>query len=161
MSATGGTRPLTGGSDQAAVDRIRSAGGDVIVSVGGWSGATLREKCSSVAQLAAAYQKVVSAYQLRAIDIAFGTTTTGPDATAYAHIGLTSMNGRTDDSGERVRVADFKTMLAYARQHHIARLTFWSANRDRPCGSGTGGDSCSGVPQQPYDYLKVFTQNTG
>ena len=40
-------------------------------------------------------------------------------------------------------------MLAYAQQHHIARLTYWSVNRDRPCGSGTGGDSCSGVSQQP------------
>ncbi|MGC0399105.1 hypothetical protein RKD27_001749 [Streptomyces sp. SAI-126] len=71
------------------------------------------------------------------------------------------MNGRTDDSGERVRVADFRTMLAYAQQHHIGRLTYWSVNRDRPCGSSTDGDSCSGVTQQPYDYLKVFTQYTG
>ncbi|MER6072705.1 alpha-galactosidase [Streptomyces sp. NPDC001817] len=247
-----GTRPLTGGSDQAAIDRIRSAGGDVIVSVGGWSGAKLGERCSSASALAGAYQKVINAYRLRALDIdientewsnatvrqrvvdalktvkannpglktviTFGTTTSGPDATgvdmiqraarsglandvwcvmpfdfgggttnmgtlttqameglkarvkaaygyddatAYAHIGLSSMNGKTDDSGERVRVADFRTMLAYARQHHIARLTYWSANRDRPCGSGTDGDSCSGVPQQPYDYLKVFTQYTG
>ncbi|MGW0208714.1 alpha-galactosidase [Streptomyces sp. NPDC003233] len=247
-----GSRPLTGGSDQSAIDHIRSAGGDVIVSVGGWSGAKLGEKCSSASALAGAYQKVINAYRLKALDIdientewsnaavrqrvvdalktvkannpglrtviTFGTTTSGPDATgvdmikraarsglandvwcvmpfdfgggattmgtlttqamdglkarvkaaygyddatAYAHIGLSSMNGRTDDSGERVRVADFRTMLAYARQHHIARLTYWSANRDRPCGSGAGGDSCSGVSQQPYDYLKVFTQYTG
>ncbi|MCC5476358.1 alpha-galactosidase [Streptomyces sp. NPDC059680] len=247
-----GTRPLTGGGDQSAVNRIRSAGGDVIVSVGGWSGAKLGEKCSSASALAGAYQKVINAYRLKALDIdientewsnatvrqrvvdalktvkannpglktviTFGTATSGPDATgvdmikraarsglandvwcvmpfdfgggttnmgtlttqameglkarvkaaygyddatAYAHIGLSSMNGKTDDSGERVRVADFRTMLAYARQHHIARLTYWSANRDRPCGSGTDGDSCSGVPQQPYDYLKVFTQYTG
>ncbi len=54
------------------------------------------------------------------------------DATAYAHIGLSSMNGKTDDSGELVRVADFKTMLVYAQQHHIGRLTYWSVNRDRP-----------------------------
>ncbi|MGW7526166.1 alpha-galactosidase [Streptomyces sp. NPDC054783] len=247
-----GTRPLTGGGDQSAINRIRSAGGDVIVSVGGWSGAKLGEKCSSASALAGAYQKVINAYGLKALDIdientewsnatvrqrvvdalttvkannpglktviTFGTATSGPDATgvdmikraarsglandvwcvmpfdfgggtanmgtlttqaveglkarvkaaygyedatAYAHIGLSSMNGKTDDSGERVRVADFRTMLAYARQHHIARLTYWSANRDRPCGPGTDGDSCSGVSQQPYDYLKVFTQYTG
>ncbi|MEU1400777.1 alpha-galactosidase [Streptomyces sp. NPDC005728] len=247
-----GSRPLTGGSDQSAINAIRSAGGDVIVSVGGWSGAKLGEKCSSAAALAGAYQKVVSAYRLKVLDIdientewsnatvrrrvvdalktvkadnpglktviTFGTTTGGPDSTgvdmikraadsglandvwcimpfdfgggtttmgtlttrameglkarveaaygyddttAYAHIGLSSMNGRTDDSGERVRVADFRTMLAYARQHHIARLTYWSVNRDRPCGPGTDGDSCSGVSQQPYDYLKVFAQYTG
>jgi polygalacturonase len=247
-----GSRPLTGGSDQSAIKAIRSAGGDVVVSVGGWSGAKLGEKCSSAAKLAGAYQKVIDAYGLKVLDIdientewssatvrqrvvdalktvkaanpglktviTFGTTTGGPDstgadmikraansglandvwcimpfdfgggstnmgrlttqameglkakvkaaygysdATAYAHIGLSSMNGRTDDSGERVRLADFKTMLAYAREHHIGRLTFWSVNRDRPCGSGTDGDACSGVSQQPYDYLKVFTQYTG
>jgi hypothetical protein len=71
------------------------------------------------------------------------------------------MNGKTDDSGELVRVTDFKTMLAYAQQHRIARLTYWSVNRDRACGSGSAGDACSGVSQQPYDYLKVFAQYTG
>ncbi|OIJ97438.1 chitinase [Streptomyces sp. MUSC 14] len=247
-----GSRPLTGGSDQSTVDRIRSAGGDVIVSVGGWSGAKLGEKCTSAGALATAYQKLITAYRLHAIDIdientewtnatvrqrvidalktvkannpglktviTFGTTTTGPDATgvdmiqraarsglqndvwcvmpfdfgggtttmgtlttravdglearvkaaygysdttAYARIGLSSMNGKTDDSAERVRTADFRTMLAYAQQHHIARLTYWSVNRDRPCGSGTDGDACSGVSQQPYDYLKIFTRYTG
>ncbi|MER6352327.1 glycosyl hydrolase family 28 protein [Streptomyces sp. NPDC001634] len=247
-----GTRPLTGGNDQAKINAIRAAGGDVMVSVGGWSGAKLGEKCSSAPALAAAYQKVISAYGLKALDIdientewsnatvrqrvidalkivkadnaglktviTFGTTTDGPDSTgvdmikrgaasglandvwcimpfdfgggttnmgalttqameglkarvksaygysdsaAYAHIGLSSMNGRTDDSGERVRVADFKTMLAYAQQHHIARLTYWSVNRDRACASGSDGDACSGVTQQPYDYLKVFARYTG
>jgi len=68
---------------------------------------------------------------------------------------------KADDSGERVRVADFRTMLACAQQHHIGRLNYWAVNRDRACGSGTDGDSCSGVTQQPYDYLKVFTQHTG
>ncbi|TVZ81810.1 glycosyl hydrolase family 28 protein [Streptomyces sp. BK340] len=247
-----GSRPLTGGTDQSTINAIRNAGGDVMVSVGGWSGAKLGEKCSSASALAGAYQKVVNAYRLKALDIdientewsnatvrqrvvdalktvkaanpglktviTFGTTTGGPDstgvdmikraadsglandvwcimpfdfgggttdmgtlttramdglkgrvkaaygysdATAYAHIGLSSMNGKTDDSGERVRLADFRTMLAYAQQHHIGRLTYWSVNRDRPCGSGTDGDSCSGVTQQPYDYLKVFAQYTG
>ncbi|MER6084766.1 alpha-galactosidase [Streptomyces sp. NPDC001833] len=247
-----GSRALTGGDDQSKINAIRAAGGDVIVSVGGWSGNKLGEKCSSASALAGAYQKVVNAYRLKALDIdientewsnatvrqrvvdalktvkadnpglktviTFGTTSSGPDSTgvdmikraansglandvwcimpfdfgggsttmgslttkameglkaqvksaygysdttAYAHIGLSSMNGRTDDSGERVRVADFKTMLAYAQQHHIGRLTYWSVNRDRACGSGGDGDACSGVSQQPYDYLKVFAQYTG
>ncbi|MFF4489385.1 alpha-galactosidase [Streptomyces sp. NPDC001544] len=247
-----GTRALTGGSDQSTINAIRSADGDVVVSVGGWSGNKLGEKCSSASALTGAYQKVINAYKLKALDIdientewsnatvrqrvvdalktvkadnpglktviTFGTTTGGPDstgadmikraansglandvwcimpfdfgggtsnmgtlttqameglkakvksaygysdATAYAHIGLSSMNGTTDDSGERVRTADFKTMLAYAQQHHIGRLTYWSVNRDRACGSGGDGDACSGVSQQPYDYLKVFAQYTG
>nr|WP_235457708.1 carbohydrate-binding protein [Streptomyces olivochromogenes] len=247
-----GSRPLTGGDDQAKINSIRSAGGDVIVSFGGWSGAKLGEKCSSASALAGAYQKVINAYGLKVIDIdientewssatvrqrvvdalktvkannpglktivTFGTTTSGPDSTGvdminraansglandiwcimpfdfgggagnmgtlttqameglkarvksaygygdsvtYAHIGLSSMNGKTDDAGELVRLTDFRTMLAYAQQHHIARLTYWSINRDRACGSGTDADSCSGVSQQPYDFLKVFAQYTG
>ncbi|MFF4347137.1 carbohydrate-binding protein [Streptomyces sp. NPDC001530] len=247
-----GSRPLTGGDDQAKINSIRSAGGDVIVSFGGWSGNKLGEKCTSASALAGAYQKVINAYGLKVIDIdientewssatvrqrvidalkivkannaglktiiTFGTTTNGPDstgvdminrgansglandiwcimpfdfgggtsnmgtlttqameglkgkvkaaygysdATTYAHIGLSSMNGKTDDAGELVRVSDFQTMLAYAQQHHIARLTYWSVNRDRACGSGSDGDSCSGVSQQPYDYLKVFVQYAG
>ena len=247
-----GSRQLTGGTDQSMINSIRSAGGDVIVSFGGWSGAKLGEKCTSASALAGAYQKVINAYSLKVIDIdientewssatvrqrvidalkivktnnpgiktiiTFGTTTSGPDgtgvdminrgaasglandiwcimpfdfgggstnmgtltiqameglknrvkaaygysdATTYAHIGLSSMNGKTDVAGELVRIADFQTMLSYAQQHHIARLTYWSVNRDRACTSGSTPDSCSGVSQQQYDYLKVFVQYTG
>ena len=45
-----GSRPLTGGTDQSRINAIRSAGGDVVVSVGGWSGNKLGEKCSSASR---------------------------------------------------------------------------------------------------------------
>ncbi|WP_330307380.1 MULTISPECIES: chitinase [unclassified Streptomyces] len=64
-----GERRLTGGTDAAAIKAIRKAGGDVTVSFGGAGGAKLGEKCGSVAALAAAYQKVVDAYDLGSIDI--------------------------------------------------------------------------------------------
>ncbi len=64
-----GSRPLTGGPDQAAIDSIRNAGGDVVVSFGGWSGKKLGSSCKTPAALAGAYQKVIDAYALRAIDI--------------------------------------------------------------------------------------------
>src|SRR3954471_19388648 len=57
-----GSRPLKGGSDESAIKSIRAAGGDIVVSVGGWSGAKLGEKCSSATALAGAYQKVIDAY---------------------------------------------------------------------------------------------------
>ena len=53
-----GNRPLTGGDDQSKINSIRSAGGDIVVSFGGWSGNKLGEKCSSASSLAGAYQKV-------------------------------------------------------------------------------------------------------
>jgi chitinase len=247
-----GDRALTGGSDQSAINSIRSAGGDVVVSFGGWSGNKLGEHCSSASALAGAYQKVIDAYKLKAIDIdieatefsngtvrqrvvdalktvksknsgiktyiTMGTTPTGPDSTgkdlinkgakaglandgwvimpfdfgghsgsmgsvtktaadglknavksaygysdsvAYSHIGISSMNGKTDESDETVTTGDFNTILSYANAHHIARLTFWSVNRDRQCGSGGDSDACSGVSQSPYAYTKIFAQYTG
>ncbi|WP_441249259.1 chitinase [Kitasatospora sp. McL0602] len=248
-----GTRALTGGSDQSAINSIRAAGGDVVVSFGGWSGNKLGEKCSSASALAGAYQKVIDAYRLKAIDIdientevasatvrqrvvsalktvkaanpgikayvTFGTTPTGPDssgtdlvkkgaatgvavdgwtimpfdfgshsgsmgsvttkaadglkgvvasaygydsATAYRHIGISSMNGATDEADESVSTADFTTMLNYATTHHLARFTFWAVNRDRPCGSGeSAGDSCSGIGQSAYAFSKIVAKYHG
>jgi hypothetical protein len=65
------------------------------------------------------------------------------------------MNGITDVAGERVNLSDFESMLSYASEHHLARFTFWSVNRDRPC-TGGPADSCGGVSQQPWDYTKVI-----
>jgi len=64
-----GERPLLGGSDQAAIEAIRAAGGEVDVSFGGWSGKKLGNACKSAAALAGAYQTVIDAYSLQAIDI--------------------------------------------------------------------------------------------
>ncbi|MFD9326854.1 chitinase [Streptomyces sp. NPDC060065] len=69
-----GERALTGGTDAAAIKSIRKAGGDVTVSFGGWSGAKLGEKCTTTAKLAAAYQKVIDAYDLNSIDIDIEST---------------------------------------------------------------------------------------
>ena len=95
------------------------------------------------------------------LSISFRNTLQSSDAVAYAHMGISSMNGKTDESDETVSKTDFQTILAYAQQHHIARLTFWSVNRDRACGPGLDADSCSGVSQSQYDYTKIFVQYTG
>ncbi|MGW1001933.1 lectin [Streptomyces sp. NPDC002520] len=81
------------------------------------------------------------------------------DDQAYRDMGISSMNGITDNN-ETVTVNDFRTILAYAQAHHLARLTFWSANRDRPC-TGGPADSCSGVSQSDWDYTRVFAGYTG
>ncbi|SEP29071.1 chitinase [Amycolatopsis saalfeldensis] len=242
-----GARALTGGVDQGTVNTVRAGGGDIIPSFGGYSGNKLESSCGSAGELAGAYQKVISAYGLKAIDIdieadaysnptvqqrtvdalktirannsgikiyvTFGTGTNGPDSslvnraassgltvdgwvimpfdfggagqnmgtlttraaeglktvvknaygysddTAYRHMGISSMNGVTDQN-EIVTVADFGTILGYANSHHLARLTFWSANRDRPC-TGGPADSCSGVSQQAWDYTRAFASYAG
>lgn len=64
-----GQDPLTGGPEQAAIGRIRAAGGNVAVSFGGMGGTKLGVACPTPAALAAAYQKVIDAYRLRAVDL--------------------------------------------------------------------------------------------
>jgi hypothetical protein len=242
-----GSRPLTGGNDQSNINSIRGAGGDVVVSFGGWSGNKLGESCGSAGELAGAYQKVINAYGLKAIDfdveateysnttvqqrivdalkivrannpgiviyITIGTDKTGPDrglinraasggltidgwtimpfnfggagqnmgtltlqaseglkaglrsaygysdADAYRRMGISSMNGVTDN-GEVVNQGDFNTMLGYVQQHQLARFTFWSLNRDRPC-TGGPADSCGQISQQPWDFTKIIAKYKG
>ncbi|AJE87106.1 Chitinase [Streptomyces albus] len=242
-----GSRPLSGGVDQGTIESVRAAGGDVIPSFGGWSGNKLESSCSSAEELAGAYQKVIDAYGLKAIDIdieaeaydspevqqrtvdalkavkeanpglkvfmTFGTGQDGPDTSlinraaeagltvdswtimpfnfdgngqnmgelsvraaeglktavkdaygysddeAYRSTGISSMNGVTD-VGETITPDDFRTLLGYAQEHNLARLTFWSVNRDRPC-EGGGADSCSEVPQEPWEFTKVLAGYEG
>jgi len=64
-----GKTPIDSAPDiTAAIDTIRDKGGDVSVSVGGYNGTKLGQACSDVASTAAAYQKVIDAYGLHAID---------------------------------------------------------------------------------------------
>jgi chitinase len=246
-----GSRPLLGGSDEAAIEAIRAAGGEVVVSFGGWSGKKLGSSCKTVGTLAGAYQNVIDAYALKAIDvdiehgeltnkktrkrviealavtqqanpgleisITFGTEEDGPEApgrsliadaaaigfqptawtimpfdfgptqtdmghasiraleglggdlvsayhvsaaTAYEHAGISSMNGETDEASETVSVEDFQTMLTFAEQKRLARVTFWSVNRDRECGGGKE-EECSGIVQQPYAFTDLLAQYDG
>lgn len=242
-----GARPLTGGADEQLISQIRAAGGDVVPSFGGWSGNKLESSCATAEELAAAYQAVIDAYGLTAIDIdleaeayddpatqqrtvdalaavkaanpglevyvTIGSYQSGPDTSlidraaaagltvdawtimpfnfggtgqdmgqltitaaeglnaalrsaygytqqeAYQVMGISSMNGLTD-VGETVTVADFETILGYTQQNGLARLAFWSVNRDRNCTGGSSA-SCSGVSQSDWEYTRVFAQFAG
>ncbi|HVV14053.1 carbohydrate-binding protein [Amycolatopsis sp.] len=50
------------------ISKIRGAGGDVSVSVGGYGGTKLGQTCGDAASTAAAYQQVIDKYSLHAID---------------------------------------------------------------------------------------------
>ena len=63
------------------------------------------------------------------------------------------MNGHTDEASETVSLEDFETIAAFAREHHLARLTFWSVNRDRPCPAPEG--ECSGIAQAPFAFSNI------
>ncbi|MFF1545674.1 carbohydrate binding domain-containing protein [Streptomyces sp. NPDC058291] len=244
-------RPLTGGVDQSVINQVRSAGGDIVPSFGGWQGSKLGANCSSASALAGALQKVIDAYSLKAIDmdiensdefeneavqariltalktvkannpglktiVTFGTSTTGPtyygnrlieqakslgadvdvftimpfdfgggsdmygstvnateglknklkstfgwdDATAYAHIGISGMNGLSDQQ-ENTTPAIWTSIRDWADSHHIARLAYWAVNRDRPCPGGGVVSNCSGISQSTWQFTSITAGFTG
>ena len=238
----------------ADVNAIRAAGGDVAVTFGGYNGTELGTTCGSASALAAAYQQVITKYNLTHIDfdyengaldsntaIRFGaikileannpnikvsltipmTTVgfpgTGTDeiqqakadgarldvinimdfdtgltsgtetgqteaiandavgqletiygwsaAQAWSHLGITLMNGHTDQPSELFLQSDFSNLLSFAQSNHPALFSFWSANRDFACPSGVvepwAPGTCSEVAQNAYDYTKIVVQYTG
>src|SRR4051795_12991804 len=247
-----GTRAVSSDTDATTlIGRIRSNGGDVSVSIGGYGGTKLGQTCGTPEATAAAYEQVVTKYGLKAIDFDleepeyentaavhneigaarilqqnnaglyvsittagtaagtgwFGTqmlneaksqgftpanfsimpfdggfngassqvaaleafhtllmNTFGWDsATAFAHEGISQMNGRSD-AGEYFRQADFQITLDYATSHRLPRYTFWSVNRDRQCADpnqSTTSGTCSSVPQTPWEFTKYTARFAG
>ena len=240
-----GNGPLTGGAHANTIAAIRAAGGDVIPSFGGWSGNKLGPNCSSASALAGAYQQVINAYGLKAIDIdientdefeneavqdrilgalkivkqnnpsiktivTIGTSTTGPtwwgtrlinqaaalganvdvftimpfdfggganmyqntvnaaeglknalktafgwsDATAYAHMGISGMNGLSDQQ-ELTSPAIWTQIRDWAKARGLARFTFWAVNRDRSCPNGGVVSNCSGIAQNTWEFTSI------
>jgi hypothetical protein len=64
----GGTTAIGDNPVAAEISALRAMGGDVRVSFGGEDGSELAQTCTSVSQLAAAYQQVISTYDLNKID---------------------------------------------------------------------------------------------
>lgn len=240
-----GSTGLTGGAHASTIAAIRAAGADVIPSIGGWSGNKLGPNCSTPEALAGAYQKVIDAFGLKAIDVdientdefenyvvadrivdalkivkqknpsvktilTFGTTTTGPnahgvrliqqakaknanidvftqmpfdfsggadmyastvgateglknvlkstfgytDAQAYSRIGISGMNGLSDQQ-EVTSVETWTRIRDYARNNGLARFAFWAVNRDRGCAGGGVVSDCSGIAQADWAFTKV------
>ncbi|MGW6196069.1 cellulose binding domain-containing protein [Kribbella sp. NPDC055110] len=239
-----GSRPLQGSADATAISQIRAAGGDLVPSFGGWSGNKLGPNCSTPEALAGAYQQVINAYGLKAIDIdiensdefeneavqdrilnalkivkqsnpgiqtivTFGTSTTGPTyygnrlidrskelganidvftlmpfdfgssniyndtvgasqglnnklkatfgwstAEAYAHQGISGMNGLSDQQ-ELTSTATWQNITNWAKSNGLSRLAFWSVNRDRGCAGGGVVSNCSGIAQGDWDFTRI------
>ena len=252
-----GSQLVSGDSTVATlISAIRSAGGDAGVSFGGYNGTELGQTCASPSALAAAYQSVISKYQLTHVDFdientalgdsanelkrfkaiaileaqdpglsvsltipmtSVGLPGTGTDeirqaitagaridvfgimdfdygltsgtqvssdetvasdvagqleslygwtaATAWSHIGLTLMNGHTDQPSELFTQDTFTTLRGFAAASHAAWFSFWSLNRDQPCPAGAqepwAPGTCSNITQNPYDFAKIAALYAG
>ncbi|GLW99645.1 hypothetical protein Misp02_37320 [Microtetraspora sp. NBRC 16547] len=240
-----GQRQLAGGVDAQTISTIKSKGGSVQISFGGWQGNKLGPNCSTPAAYADAVQQVINAVGPAVVDfdientdefenytvqdrilnalktvkqnnpnvkvvVTFGTTTTGPnshgvrlinqakalavpidnytimpfdfggganmyqntvnaaeglknalksangwtDAQAYAHMGISGMNGLSDQQ-EQTSPATWTQIRDWALSKGLTRLAFWSANRDRPCPGGGVTSNCSGIAQQNWEFTKI------
>jgi len=49
----------------------------------------------------------------------------------------------------------------YAQNNHLARLAFWSVNRDRPCPGGGVVSNCSGISQNTWQFTQITATFTG
>ncbi|MFF4413033.1 fibronectin type III domain-containing protein [Streptosporangium sp. NPDC001559] len=231
-----GQRPLTGGSDQTAINTIKSKGGSVEISFGGWSGNKLGPNCSTPEAFAGAVQKVITALGPAVVDFdientdefenytvqdrilnglkivrqnnpnvkivvtiptfktalsaagvrlvnrakelgapidnytimpfnfsgtemyqdtvnaseglksslksAFGWS----DSEAYAHMGISGMNGKSDNN-ETTSPAQWTKIRDWAISKGLTRFSFWAVNRDRVNGGG--------VPQAEWEFTKI------
>jgi hypothetical protein len=79
-----------------------------------------------------------------------------------AQIGITSMIGVNDHSPEVFTSKDAQQVLNYANKDmNVAELSMWSLGRDTACPGGGVSASCSGVEEQQYGFLNLFSQFTG
>ncbi|RZU49998.1 glycosyl hydrolase family 18 (putative chitinase) [Krasilnikovia cinnamomea] len=76
------------------------------------------------------------------------------DAQAYAHMGISGMNGLSDQQ-ELTSPATWTKIRDYARSKGLARFSFWAVNRDRGCPGGGVVSHCSGIAQADWEFTKI------
>ncbi|MGD8196062.1 chitinase [Herbiconiux sp. P18] len=86
-----------------------------------------------------------------------------PSGGVWALLGATPMIGQNDVKGERFSTDDAIAFTAFAAEHGVARLSMWSLNRDRTCGSNypalsTVSTSCSGVEQAGLSFAALLAE---
>ncbi len=84
----------------------------------------------------------------------------------WNHLGVTVMIGRNDSVGESFTIADAQALDQFAQKNHLGRLSYWSLNRDTPCGTsyaeiGVLSNSCSGVDQTTLQFSRTFANLSG
>jgi hypothetical protein len=75
------------------------------------------------------------------------------DAQAFRMVGVTPMLGKNDDQGTFSQ-SDARDLVAFAAGK-VGYLSFWEANRDKNACSGALFQ-CTNVPQQPFEFSKIF-----
>ncbi|WP_049572203.1 carbohydrate-binding protein [Nonomuraea sp. SBT364] len=98
------------------------------------------------------YQDTVNASEglKTALKNAYGWT----DAQAYAHMGISGMNGLSDQQ-ELTSPATWTQIRDWALSKGLTRLAYWAVNRDRPCPGGGVTAHCSGIAQTEWEFTRT------
>ncbi|KQO99682.1 chitinase [Leifsonia sp. Leaf264] len=84
------------------------------------------------------------------------------DATLWSKIGATPMIGQNDVVDEVFSLKDAKLLNAWVADKGLGRMSMWSANRDKTCGSNYTttsivSDACSGVDQGDLFFADLLS----
>ncbi|MEU2376926.1 carbohydrate binding domain-containing protein [Streptomyces misionensis] len=89
--------------------------------------------------------------QMQSVDSGYG----------YANLGITPMIGKNDD-GSTFTLADAQTVENFSAQNGVGRLSFWSVNRDQPCGGSANSlPTCSEIGQSSLAFTDAFVPYEG
>lgn len=115
------------------------------------AGQTMYQASASAAD--AAHTQLQALYRDNGADL-------GSD-TAWRKLGITPMIGQNDIAGEIFTLDDAALLNKYAKSKGVGRVSMWSLNRDRTCGSNYPdvtkvSDSCSGVKQGDVHFSTVL-----
>jgi chitinase len=113
---------------------------------------------ATTSALDGAAQQVLGAWRRAGLDITPGQ--------AWSHLGVTPMIGRNDIVTEVFTLDDAQALLELARERGLARVSFWSLNRDQPCGPNyaplaSASDFCTHLDQDPGAFSHVLAPLTG
>jgi chitinase len=76
------------------------------------------------------------------------------DAQLWKMVGVTPMVGANDD-GHLYDQADARQLVTFAQGKHLGMLSFWELGRDKNACTGALY-MCTNIPQQPYEFSKIF-----
>lgn len=76
------------------------------------------------------------------------------DAEAYAHSGISGMNGLSDLQ-ETTTPAQWTEIRDWATAQGLSRFAYWAVNRDRPCPGGGVTSNCSGIDQADLEFTRI------
>ncbi|MFU8945383.1 chitinase [Mycetocola zhadangensis] len=112
------------------------------------------QAAASIEALTSAHRQLRGLYARADIDLT--------DATVWTKLGATPMAGQNDVPAEVFSLADARALNAFAVEKKLGRMSMWSLNRDKTCGSNyvdlkRVSDSCSGIDQGDETFADLLS----